>query len=980
MNFNLLPKINIMKNQLLLSCSVFLFSMFAFSQNLSNQYIKEQIAIYKADVRGPYKDIRWFCKDGSVRQPKDPCPEEIGPGMQHARYKDAVEAIGKKNHVFLGQILAYTTNTEFWDSQHQNSRLKQYQLDKYLRTVDDGWILQKGQYYRGSIQAEDEEAWGIDFYKWLLTGDVSITNNYFLIRQSFKDIPHKGDDNLAQLMRSQSKVLSDLLPTFMDLRVKIHGQPEFSDIEKVKQFQLKNSIKIIPVLNTKFDELVETMVHFYKPTDINSLQNKIGLLKNTAIGNLINSYIEKNKVEANSANLVIESSTLLLEVRKAVLVEKRATARIQLIDLSLKLEEIIFKNASIWQPISVQELLSKTYYLSMASAGAGTIELWEWAEVESILKPNMLFEKMSLSELTFKLERARSVVEWSSSMVKAMYDDVVNTYTAFEPKAYGFIDDKIRSSIALHLGKAVGDLGDFIATESSLTNKVLDILNQSSIRGLNPGYAFGELVVVDGSPEGVEVSSNKIYIFQKPPSDLKPVAGIATVSEGNLVSHVQLLARNLGIPNAVLSDDNLQNLKKFNGQKVFYAVSNKGNVILKLEKEMTSEENSLFTKKERNDAKITVPVEQIRLNENSILNMRNVGASDSGKICGPKAANLGQLKKMFPENVVEGLVIPFGIFKSHMDQEMPAQNRSYWKFLTTMFEEADKMRTSNIDEPTVEKFQLKQLEILSAAIKKMPLQAGFIAQLENEFQSVLGKKLGEIPVFLRSDTNMEDLKDFSGAGLNLTLFNVVAKDKILQGIKDVWASPYTERSFKWRQKYLLNPENVFPSILVIPSVDVDYSGVMITKGINSGNSKDITIAFSRGAGGAVDGQSAESYELQMEGKTQLIAPAREPLFNSLPISGGTLKKSSTFEVSILNEQNIKEIRELATNVRQKMAKEVNAEYTGAYDVELGFKDNKLWLFQIRPFVENKKALSSGYLESITPKIDKNKEVQLSKKI
>ena len=27
-------------------------------------------------------------------------------------------------------------------------------------------------------------------------------------------------------------------------------------------------------------------------------------------------------------------------------------------------------------------------------------------------------------------------------------------------------------------------------------------------------------------------------------------------------------------------------------------------------------------------------------------------------------------------------------------------------------------------------------------------------------------------------------------------------DKIIQGIKDVWASPYTERSFKWRQKYL----------------------------------------------------------------------------------------------------------------------------------------------------------------------------------
>ena len=105
-------------------------------------------------------------------------------------------------------------------------------------------------------------------------------------------------------------------------------------------------------------------------------------------------------------------------------------------------------------------------------------------------------------------------------------------------------------------------------------------------------------------------------------------------------------------------------------------------------------------------------------------------------------------------------------------------------------------------------------------------------------------------VVLRSDTNMEDLKEFTGAGLNLTLFNILSEKNIIEGIKRVWASPYTERSFKWRQKYLSNPENVFPSILIIPSVDVEYSGVMITKGINNGNDNDLTVAFSRGAGGA----------------------------------------------------------------------------------------------------------------------------------
>ncbi len=83
---------------------------------------------------------------------------------------------------------------------------------------------------------------------------------------------------------------------------------------------------------------------------------------------------------------------------------------------------------------------------------------------------------------------------------------------------------------------------------------------------------------------------------------------------------------------------------------------------------------------------------------------------------------------------------------------------------------------------------------------------------------------------------------------------------------------------------------------------------------------------------------------------------------------------------ILNSQNINEIRNLANTIRETLPKETNSDYQGAYDVELGFLNNKLWLFQIRPFVENKKALSSEYLESITPKIDKNKAISLSKKI
>ena len=63
-----------------------------------------------------------------------------------------------------------------------------------------------------------------------------------------------------------------------------------------------------------------------------------------------------------------------------------------------------------------------------------------------------------------------------------------------------------------------------------------------------------------------------------------------------------------------------------------------------------------------------------------------------------------------------------------------------------------------------------------------------------------------------------------------------------------------------------------------------------------------------------------------------------------------------------------------------MTAEVNPDYKGAYDIELGFLDNKLWLFQIRPFVENKKAIGSEYLESITPKINLEKNISLATKL
>jgi len=941
------------------------------AQDLPVTSIKKSIETFKENARGPYKKIEWFCKDGTQREARDPCPDDIGGGVQHASYSDDLIALGKKHHLYVADILANTDKELFWDVANDHSRIKQYQLARYLASVDDGWVQRKSQFYRGAIQSEDEEAWGVDFYEWLLRSDIRLRQNYYLLRQTLRDIPHDGDSNIAQRMRSESKILAEDYPKFMDARIKIHGKPSVSDIQMVQEFRANHKGNLSEKLKTQFDALENTMAAFYAPINFKELQAQVNRIsvKNDLTERITN-FLTNSERDATAEKLVPEIADLLCLIRQEIATLDKGSDKLTMLDLSNELEDILLIKTQEWKPETLKGLLYKIQTLGYAATGTGLIEMNEWAAVEPYLIADSYHNDRSVAQLNDFLATSRGLVEWSASQVKANYQEIVDIYAQFEPKAYGFIDDRVRSSVALDLGESVSTLGAFIAKYSGLENKVMDIDGQSSVRGLNPGYAYGELVVIEGSPEGIEVDTKKIYVFEKPPSDLKPVAGIMTVSEGNLVSHVQLLARNLGIPNAALSQENLQDLSKYSGKNVFYAVSNNGSVIIKGEDDITDEERELFTKKQRSTSQVTVPVEKIQLDKKDIINMRDLDASASGKLVGPKAANLGQLKKMFPEQVVEGLVIPFGIFKDHMDQKMPTYEGSYWEFLNNAFVKAEDMKTSGASSKEIETFQLEELKRLRDAINLMTLKPSFVNSLRADFQKVFKSPLGKVPVFLRSDTNMEDLEEFTGAGLNLTLFNILDEDKILKGIKDVWASPYTERSFKWRQQYLSNPENVFPSILIIPSVDVAYSGVMITKGINQGTDEDLTIAFSRGAGGAVDGQAAETRLVTATG-SRLLSPARQADYIRLPATGGVQKNIATFDEQILNEKNINDIRAIAQSIRTRLPEMTGSTYDGAYDVELGFENDKLWLFQIRPFVENKSAKTSEYLESISPVINED---------
>jgi phosphoenolpyruvate synthase/pyruvate phosphate dikinase len=219
---------------------------------------------------------------------------------------------------------------------------------------------------------------------------------------------------------------------------------------------------------------------------------------------------------------------------------------------------------------------------------------------------------------------------------------------------------------------------------------------------------------------------------------------------------------------------------------------------------------------------------------------------------------------------------------------------------------------------------------------------------------------------VRSDTNVEDLPGFTGAGLNKTVPNVVGTEAILRAVREVWASPFSERSFAWRQSHMSDPEYVFPSVVVQRAFPSEKSGVMVSVDVDSGSPRWLTIATNEGLSGAVDGQPAETLLVDARsGVTRLLAPSGTPMKKVLAKGGGIEEVPASGREWLLEPGEVKQLVRLARDVPGKLASMRTA--TGEpipSDVEFAFKGGRLALLQIRPFNESKRAQRSSYLAKL----------------
>ena len=942
--------------------------------------LRDNFQLCVGKLKGPYTENFCLCADGK-REPVS-VDDRVRPspcGSRKVQFCAAWRAPWAdelaKRGLYLGNIFARDLND--WDGYaKKHDVVRGYILEKYFTETHPDHKLSKLRAYGGLAGAEYEAAAAPRlFERYLATPSWEGSRHYLLSYELQRRFFARKD--LAQIdrVRGLATTIASRLPSFKPLRDAIHNQISPGQADQVRGFAAALPPKADRAPYEQLASEIEKLTQL-SAADLVPLIDRVAEAGARAAlrGRL-------PAADATSLQAVTALSGLMAACRDLASATTTAPAdRRAAIDVAIAAGATLHARVSsdlLARPdLALGDALAVMASLDDAAYGAGLLSAREWRELGPELDGLRDARELPRRELLRRLRAADRVVEWAQNSVRAAFADVSDAWTAVLPDVAFVGDDIIRASPLLLYGELSRRITDHVADGLGLAHDVFGERPASAARVLNPGLATGVLRV---QPAAGKYDRQDIVALRETPAELAPTAGILTQGEGNVVSHVQLLARNLGIPNVVLSAGLMKELAPHDGERVLLIATPLGRVILEPEATAGAAERAVVEEYRRNQKKSgtgalagsagRLHIDRARLDTEmrKPLDLRAVRRADSGRLCGPKAAYLGELAHMFPDHVSRGVVVPFGAYQEHYQRaqvDVPAgltpggrgQRIGLPDFVQATYRTFfDEMIPRHATEAELEAFIAPRLELIQKSLRTTPIAP----ELERDLAAALRAQglLGAdgamtAGCFVRSDTNVEDLDTFTGAGLNLTIFNLPTYDAILDGIKEVWASPFSLRSFSWRQTVIDEPLWVLPSIVVLESVPSEKSGVAITADIDTGDPARLLVATSEGVGGAVDGSPAET--LLLDGKTErLLAQFKAPTRRALDAKGGVSIVPSTGRDRVLEPAEIDALwratRRIAAELQPVKGPGGKAR---PWDVEFGFVAGKLWLFQVRPFVGN----------------------------
>jgi hypothetical protein len=920
----------------------------------------------KGQERGPFARLRWFCNDGTISPPQSYACRGHGGGYQHGQWNEKTLELREQGFL-VANILAGLDAPEWVDSPGFHDRFAQILIERFLVSADDGWILRRALYYRGAIQEEDERAAARTLLLEMASRADWIGSRFSALRVGVRMLPHGSNTASIQTVRQVSASLSDQDHGFKPLRAKIHGTPGAEDADSVRAYAMKlaSESERQPYL-----DLAEEIDAIYEAAPLDASLDEMASRYTAApwLQELLSNTASELRSSVTHLELFKTTGKLLADLRTVLPRVRSSWVRLEILDLSLRVEIENFRAASGLRP-SLESATRRERAAFLASAGqaafgTGVINARLLGEMQSTMR-NMAVDSLPLDQYLQDLKYLGRAPGWGSQTMRMNFYEAMEKLAQIEPLAMLFIQDQLRGSPLLIFSRVLDGMSRDANRLAGVKHRIFDKAVGVGFTALNPGLARGFLRIQPDLNELADFSTDGIYMLPETVSDLPPVAGILTAGEGNPLSHVQLLARNLGIPNVTVDTSLVPELAKHANEEVVMAVSQSGLVEISRWDEHWKK---IF---ESADSGLEVVIEpdldKLDLTLQEIVSLDELRASDSGRIVGPKAARLGELRAHYPGQVSRGLAIPFGVFRQEVFEQTHASGVTVFEWMVNNYQHLAALPADDPERAVkAEAFRAELHEVILNTTPSESFQSRLKAGLREAFGS-------ENPpgVFVRSDTNVEDLAGFTGAGLNLTMPNVVGYQNLLDGIVQVWASPFTARAFAWRQAHMTKPEHVYTSILLLESVASDKSGVLVTEDIDTGSKQIVSVAVNEGLGGAVDGQAAESLRIPLDGSAvKVLATATAPWRRFPNPEGGLLRVPSTGNDVVLQPAEIEQVIDFARNLPDKfpfvtddLGQPVPA------DVEFGFLEGDLRLFQVRPFLDSKMAGGNGYLRQIDAQLN-----------
>ena len=526
------------------------------------------------------------------------------------------------------------------------------------------------------------------------------------------------------------------------------------------------------------------------------------------------------------------------------------------------------------------------------------------------LKPNRRF---ILGTLAYQTPVKRWTFEfWEGDLIPAeqikLTSEVING-SFFEPVAYK--PNSIRQEEA---SASIPGLQRVLQS---------DIAREQEYEPLNLARGLGRVHVIEKLDEHVEIGFNEIVVLNEVPLHLPPVAGIITAKPSTPLSHVNLLAKGWGVPNAYIKNAH-ELLKEYDGWWVSFETLRDRYTIRRADRSQIDEYQKRLA------ARLDVMKPRSDLSVKRLASLREQRAKDVVAY-GAKSANLGHVMnaRLPGITVPEGFTVPLFYYDQFV-KENGLEDVIYEMMNDQKF----------VHDPAYRRERLKELRArMQAGRVNEALKAEVLRRVRAGFE---GKGL-----FVRSSSNTEDLPNFNGAGLYDTVPNVKGDEQLMEAVKTVWASLWNFEAYEARERAGIDHSKVYMAVLIQEGVNADSAGVMITTDpYDADNRGAIYISAKRGLGiKVVEGRRIPEQVIfrPRANAVQVLTRSDESSLLTFDERGGVKEVPIEEGRAVLSDGVVRRLSRAAAAIKRLFGGREQ-------DIEWVFKGGQIYIVQSRPFI------------------------------